>query len=111
MSPEEDRTRNAVDSEPKHYQLSYSGPLIAVCHDSMIIIQYLDNKGRNKCINYNGNDNCGDNNRNKILPIFIIIMMTIDDDDYDDVIMVNQNWKCKKKKKKKKKKRVRGGEE
>ena len=26
MSPEEDRTRNAVDSEPKHYQLSYSGP-------------------------------------------------------------------------------------
>ena len=27
MSPEEDRTRNAVDSEPKHYQLSYSGPL------------------------------------------------------------------------------------
>ena len=28
MSPEEDRTRDAVDSEPKHYQLSYSGPLI-----------------------------------------------------------------------------------
>ena len=27
MSPEEDRTRDAVDSEPKHYQLSYSGPL------------------------------------------------------------------------------------
>ena len=26
MSPVEDRTRNAVDSEPKHYQLSYSGP-------------------------------------------------------------------------------------
>ena len=26
MSPEEDRTREAVDSEPKHYQLSYSGP-------------------------------------------------------------------------------------
>ena len=26
MSPEEDRTRDAVDSEPKHYQLSYSGP-------------------------------------------------------------------------------------
>ena len=26
MSPAEDRTRNAVDSEPKHYQLSYSGP-------------------------------------------------------------------------------------
>ena len=24
--PEEDRTRDAVDSEPKHYQLSYSGP-------------------------------------------------------------------------------------
>ena len=24
MSPEEDRTRDTVDSEPKHYQLSYS---------------------------------------------------------------------------------------
>ena len=28
MSPEEDWTRDAVNSEPKHYQLSYSGP----CH-------------------------------------------------------------------------------
>ena len=28
MSTEEDRTRDAVDSEPKHYQLSYSGPQI-----------------------------------------------------------------------------------
>ena len=27
-SPEEDRTRDAVDSEPKHYQLSYSGPVL-----------------------------------------------------------------------------------
>ena len=26
ISPEEDRTCDAVDSEPKHYQLSYSGP-------------------------------------------------------------------------------------
>ena len=26
MSPEEERTHDAVDSEPKHYQLSYSGP-------------------------------------------------------------------------------------
>ena len=26
MSPEEDRTHDAEDSEPKHYQLSYSGP-------------------------------------------------------------------------------------
>ena len=26
MSLEEDRTRDTVDSEPKHYQLSYSGP-------------------------------------------------------------------------------------
>ena len=26
ISPEEDRTRDAVDSEPKHYQPSYSGP-------------------------------------------------------------------------------------
>ena len=30
MSPEEDRTRDAVDSEPKHYQLSYSGPSLLV---------------------------------------------------------------------------------
>ena len=29
MSPEEDRTRDTVDSEPKHYQLSYSGPIWA----------------------------------------------------------------------------------
>ena len=28
MSPEEDRTRDTVDSEPKHYQLSYSGARI-----------------------------------------------------------------------------------
>ena len=26
VSPEEDRTHDAVDSEPKHYHLSYSGP-------------------------------------------------------------------------------------
>ena len=26
MFPEEDQTRDAVDSEPKHYQLSYSSP-------------------------------------------------------------------------------------
>ena len=26
MSPEEDRTRDAVDSKPKHYQLNYSDP-------------------------------------------------------------------------------------
>ena len=31
MSPEEDRTRDTVDSEPKHYQLSYSGPHWFVC--------------------------------------------------------------------------------
>ena len=33
MSPEEDRTRDAVDSEPKHYQLSYSGPLTININD------------------------------------------------------------------------------
>ena len=31
MSPEEDRTRDAVDSKPKHYQLSYSGPYPGLC--------------------------------------------------------------------------------
>ena len=30
MSPEEDRTRDTVDSESKHYQLSYSGPIASV---------------------------------------------------------------------------------
>ena len=30
MSPEEDRTCDTVDSEPKHYQLSYSGPGVCV---------------------------------------------------------------------------------
>ena len=35
MSPEEDRTRDAVDSEPKHYQLSYSGPRTSL-HDKWI---------------------------------------------------------------------------
>ena len=34
MSPEEDWTRDAVDSEPKHYQLSYSGPPCGVNMDS-----------------------------------------------------------------------------
>ena len=34
MSPEEDRTRDTVDSEPKHYQLSYSSPqIIFQCDD------------------------------------------------------------------------------
>ena len=38
-SPEEDRTRDAVDSEPKYYQLSYSGPLKCVeNHWSMVQI-------------------------------------------------------------------------
>ena len=38
MSPEEDRTCDAVDSEPKHYQLSYSGPrdLIRMTFDVMM---------------------------------------------------------------------------
>ena len=34
MSPEEDRTRDAVDSEPKHYQLSYSGPPVRNMFDT-----------------------------------------------------------------------------
>ena len=34
MSLEEDRIRDAVDSEPKHYQLSYSGPILDVSPDS-----------------------------------------------------------------------------
>ena len=32
MSPEEDQTHDAVDSEPKHYQLSYSSPICLVEH-------------------------------------------------------------------------------
>ena len=38
MSPEEDRTRDAVDSEPKHYQLSYSGPCHVVWRDNSAVI-------------------------------------------------------------------------
>ena len=37
MSPEEDQTRDAVDSEPKHYQLSYSGPLLYFCFKTKIL--------------------------------------------------------------------------
>ena len=37
MSPEEDRTRDAVDSEPKHYQLSYSSPLIVINNSYQMI--------------------------------------------------------------------------
>ena len=37
MSPEEDRTCDAVDSEPKHYQLSYSGPRSS--HMNNIVLQ------------------------------------------------------------------------
>ena len=40
MSPEEDRTRDAVDSEPKHYQLSYSGPLF-LSELAKIVTPYL----------------------------------------------------------------------
>ena len=38
MSPEEDRTRYAVDSEPKHYQLSYSGPSKVVITAATILV-------------------------------------------------------------------------
>ena len=40
-SPGEDRTHDAVDSEPKHYQLSYSSPDIVViphCVNMMMIM-------------------------------------------------------------------------
>ena len=48
MSPEEDRTRDAVDSEPKHYQLSYSGPLF----QEWFSLCALNNS------NSNNNNNC-----------------------------------------------------
>ena len=38
--PEEDRTRDAVDSEPKHYQLSCSGPrqlLLTCCLAGLVV--------------------------------------------------------------------------
>ena len=46
MSPEEDRTRDAVDNEPKHYQLSYSGPQTGMkafcqcCVSSILFVFY-----------------------------------------------------------------------
>ena len=45
MSPEEDRTRDTVDSEPKHYQLSYhcsiSQLYIIVVHPNYISLWYI----------------------------------------------------------------------
>ena len=41
MSPEEDRTLDAVNSEPKHYQLSYSGPPTLTFVLSNILEMYL----------------------------------------------------------------------
>ena len=43
ISPEEDRTRDTVDSEPKHYQLSYSGPPFNVTesHSKVLCIEKL----------------------------------------------------------------------
>ena len=47
MSPEEDWTRDTVDSEPQHYQLSYSGPqilllnLVPCCHNRCCCHQKL----------------------------------------------------------------------
>ena len=42
MSPEEDRTRDAVDSEPKHYQLSYSGPKQTMKSSIMLLVLEAD---------------------------------------------------------------------
>ena len=39
ISPEEDRTRDAVDSEPKHCQLSYSENGISPLHNMLEIHQ------------------------------------------------------------------------
>ena len=39
MSPEEDQTRDAVDSEPKHYQLSYSGPPVVLIQHILCLVQ------------------------------------------------------------------------
>ena len=41
MSPEEGRTRDAVDSEPKHYQLSYSSSSSAIKFDRVEIALIL----------------------------------------------------------------------
>ena len=48
MSPEEDRTRDAVDSEPKHYQLSYSGPQ-STCFDLGSLLSM-----KTECVYLNG---------------------------------------------------------
>ena len=41
MSPEEDRTRDAVDSESKHYHLSYSGPLMMMMMIMMMMMMMM----------------------------------------------------------------------
>ena len=41
MSPEEDRTCDTVDSEPKHYQLSYSGPDLIIMMIASVSYAYM----------------------------------------------------------------------
>ena len=50
MSPKEDRTHDAVDSEPKHYQLSYSGPptILIILSSPLTFIPKIINVQREK---------------------------------------------------------------
>ena len=50
MSPEEDRTRDAADSEPKHYQLSYSSPLYPIYFSFILLAEPLMDEGCNSGI-------------------------------------------------------------
>ena len=49
MSPEEDRTRDTVDSEPKHYQLSYSGPQGNTLNPILFDVLFTDTTTTSAC--------------------------------------------------------------
>ena len=64
MSPEEDRTRDAVDSETKHYQLSYSGPLFIHMNSLLIAVislVHLASQPTGPCISVRQSILCGKN--------------------------------------------------
>ena len=46
MSPEEDRTRDTVDSEPKHYHLSYSGPVWHLISSYSVVQPFIMKEGK-----------------------------------------------------------------
>ena len=67
MSPEEDRTHDTVDSEPMHYQLSYSGPHTSYKNSMMMTITVMIKRGagRTGSDDDNANDDEEEDNNSK----------------------------------------------